>query len=87
MNTIYKYTPYRPGTHSVWLPLGAKILSAGWQNGSIVIWSEVNVSNNPTCRIIAVYGTGWDMSDCDRKFISTVQDPDGFVWHVFEEFP
>lgn len=63
-----------------------KILSAGCQNkDQLVVWVETDdsVRGISTFRV-CVYGTGWDLPDNPGRFIGTVQDGTGYVWHIYE---
>ena len=85
---IYKYTLFTQGGHGatgiVYMPVNAKILSCQMQQGSAVVWAEVNDSQPMISRNFVCYGTGFDLPDRPRKHIATLQDG-GFVWHIFEE--
>ena len=80
---IYKYPLQLAEVQTVDMPKGAKILCAGAQNGSIVIWAMVNPTFPLGGRTIRIVGTGWE-TKAGIKYISSVQI-DTFVWHIFEE--
>lgn len=84
MKTIHKYKPNFVGEISV--PEGAKILTAQLQGTAIVLWAEVETDNFNEDRTFIVVGTGWSLDDepTERTYIATVQEPSGYVWHVFE---
>lgn len=64
------------------LPKGAKILTAQVQNGTIVLWSEVDLDRETEPRPIEIVGTGTVVPK-KSVYISTVQDGP-FVWHLYE---
>ena len=81
MKTIYKYQLASAEENK--MRLRGKILSAGVQNGSIMIWA-VHDDQQPECEVtVSVMGTGHDFVNADdRDFIGTVfLGP--FVFHVF----
>lgn len=89
MKTIYKYTLDITAHQSVKLQSGYKILSAGEQNGQLVLWSVVETDNNPEWITIEVVGTGHEIKEpdplfADWEYISTVQMSNGLVWHIFD---
>lgn len=69
------------------VPFGSQIVSAGYQNGQIVIWVQNDSPDEPaiyTLRYLVV-GTGWpiDSKGYFPVFRGTViAGP--FVWHVFQ---
>lgn len=65
---------------------GGKIISAGLQSGdSLVVWIEIDTSVRGLQQYsVDVYGTGWEMPEDPGRFIATVQDSSGFVWHIYE---
>jgi hypothetical protein len=84
MILIYKYTPDRLGKISI--PMKAKILTAQMQGTDIVIWAEVDTDNFNEDRRFTIVGTGWDLGEepSERTYVATVQEPSGYVWHIFE---
>ncbi|MEE8299474.1 MAG: hypothetical protein V3R67_08870 [Thermodesulfobacteriota bacterium] len=85
MKRIYKYKlgieGGKPG-----IPRFAQILKADFQGHDLMIWAVVDPEDIDTYeREFAVYGTGHDMEERPRKFISTVFI-DNLVFHVFEVF-
>ena len=82
---IFKYTLYGFADQEIEMPKGAKILSAGIQQGKIQVWALVDKHNKIETREFTVFGTGWPMNIKENalKFIQTIFDRD-FVWHVFE---
>lgn len=89
MLTIHKYLcPISgPTSRKIAMPTGAKILTAQFQpDNGLVLWAEVETNNRRTIRCFDVVGTGMELETPSesRKYIATVQEPDGYVWHVFE---
>lgn len=86
MNThIYKYIIW-PDKPTI-MPVGAQILSVGWQRENIVCWALVDIEAYKVKRRLVVYGTGHDMtgSDWTLPFIGTVFTSDAtFVFHIFD---
>lgn len=86
MKTIHKYLLHGTSETKFVAPLGAKILSAGCQGrDTLVVWAEIDADTTHTqvCTVY-VYGTGWDIPDNPGRFIATVIDSSGFVWHIYE---
>lgn len=65
------------------MPEGAEIVSAGSQDGTLVVWAICNPARPRVQRKIAVVGTGWPVPETG-VFIGTVQMTTGLVWHVFD---
>lgn len=85
--SIYKYQIRHEDEQVVMLPKGAEILSVQIQSGVLVLWAIVFTKNETEPRVIEIYGTGSSfptIGQFERKYISTVQDNLGLVWHVFE---
>lgn len=84
MITIYKY--YYNGFEEVTMPQGARILDIQHQDKDIVIWAEIDTHAPIVIRRFEVVGTGHELETPpeSRKYIATVQEPSGYVWHVFE---
>lgn len=85
-NTIYKYPLLGTTRQTIQLPRGARILSAGEQNGTFVLWALVNRRETVTQDTeVLIYGTGHDANQLtdDHKFVDTVRYPNDLVFHVF----
>lgn len=86
--TIHKYRLLL-GTNFVQLPIHCSILSAGEQNGALMMWVRLDPDRPKAEYQIAVVGTGQPVPEDDDdkaiywQFIQTVQVSDGVVWHVF----
>jgi hypothetical protein len=81
---IFKYPLEIIGQQTLVLPLGAQILSVQFQRGVLCCWAIAEEGATSSARIpVRIYGTG---HECDADLITyktTVQDHQGFVWHVF----
>ena len=86
MKAIFKYD----------LPINGQIIEINacikqWldiqnQNGSPKIWAIVDPEGEPEKHLIAAWGTGWGLLlDDEFKYIGTVQDGAGYVWHYFHK--
>ena len=86
MKTIHKYEFGIQKLGSFEIPSGAKILTAQWQFYEVVLWAEVDTDNFSEDRKFIIVGTGWSLDDepTERTYIATVQEPSGYVWHVYE---
>lgn len=65
------------------VPVVREFFDAGEQDGQIVLWAAVDPGNGREEVSFTVVGTGWELPD--GHYRGTVQMPDGFVWHVFEQ--
>lgn len=95
MKMIYKYPMGMEIHHNAViemdLPKGAKILDIQMQGLIPMLWAIVNPKHETRKRTFHVFGTGFEMSDYDKKhydYITTVQQSTvlggPLVWHVFE---
>lgn len=84
MKTIYKYN-ISSTQNTLILRKGAQILSVGYQGLRMMLWAVVDTDAPQQNREVLVLGTGWntDLQE-HHKFIGTLQDNVGFVWHVFD---
>ncbi len=86
MRQVWKFK-LEPGENKIQMPKGTHTLSVGWQDGRVVMWASVPgkplAGDAAEIREFLWVGTGQPIY-WDAKFIGTVQDPDGFVWHIFE---
>lgn len=84
MKRIWKYI-LNPAQPELTMPVGAEIISAGDQHGSLTLWAEVDPDAPRVHRIFQVYGTGFALPEqAHRRHIATVQMGNGLVWHVYE---
>ncbi len=83
---ILKYLLYANAAQTLWLPIGAKILTVQVQHGSPQLWALVDETRVMTEeRIIGVYTTGETFPNNLETYIATFQLEQGaFVFHAFE---
>lgn len=87
MKTIHKYH-IEKSIETIELPIGAEILSVGSQSlEDLFLWAAVDTLETTEMKTFEVFGTGWPMSDEDRRYIGTAHTQTGFVFHIFEKNP
>jgi hypothetical protein len=80
---IYKYKIEDQET--AMMPRDAKLLHVGFQHSHVTVWALVDPEAPLVERQMAVFGTGWEISEKDaERYVGTVQVPYGLVWHVFD---
>jgi hypothetical protein len=84
--TVWKYQLKITDVQTIWLPVGATILSVGMQYGSPTMWALVDPTRANSKREIRIAGTGHVVPQSDAsRFIGTLITEGGaLVWHVFE---
>lgn len=82
MKTIYKYK-IDSGVE-IEEPI-EKILDIQIQNGFIVLWAIVSDRQPKSKILFKIFGTGWEVDDFPGIYLKTVQDYEGYVWHIFAE--
>ena len=82
MKTIYKYK-IDSGVE-IDEPI-EKILDIQIQNGFIVLWAIVSGRQPKSKILFKIFGTGWEVDDFPGIYLKTVQDYEGYVWHIFAE--
>lgn len=87
MKTIFKYNIEITDEQKIDIPIGAELLSAQIQKNAMVIWALVNTSLVKEPVTIKIFGTGNPVSEDNGIYLSTVQAPMGFVWHIFYSKP
>jgi len=83
---VWKYE-LEPGVNEIELPYEAVPLSVGWQGRNVMMWVLVEHPGGRAKdkRKFLWIGTGHKFErHASPEFVGTVQDPSGFVWHVFE---
>lgn len=83
MKTIHKYNIEITDEQKIAMPIGSVLLCAQIQKNALVLWAQVETSIEKEDVKIEVFGTGNPMPDGNRIYLSTVQAPMGFVWHIF----
>jgi hypothetical protein len=94
MITIYKYHLDRDHVHIKSRNAHVlEFLSVQIQHDEITLWALVDTEKPANYADIYVLGTGWNLGTkrepwlTKANFVDTVQDPDGFVWHIFGVLP
>ena len=88
MRSIWKFQFGASNRPALRMPDGAKVLSVQMQDSLITLWAEVDTTAVNEDRFFRVFGTGFDMPremGHSDVYLGTVQDADGFVWHVYED--
>ena len=88
---IYKYPIQLLDQQVLTLPKDAEFLSAGFQDGNLMVWARVLVSDlglsesETEGRSVAIFGTGHSIPPnlADAPHIGTIFDED-MVWHIFD---
>jgi len=87
MKTIWKF-PLEPRNHSaIEMPKGARIIAVQTQQDEVCLWALLDSEEKgKKIRKFAIFGTGHHIADLEgKKYIGTVQQSSGLVWHIFEE--
>lgn len=79
---IQKYTLHITDDIYIHMPHNAVILDIQEQDGSIVMWVDVDPNESIMMRHLKCRDTGMD-SPHDAVYVATVQH-EGFVWHFFD---
>ncbi len=85
--TIWKFPLKIADVQSVEMPRDARILSAQLQDGAVTLWAMVQPAAPRCKRVFWIVGTGHRADHVVVNvfaYISTVQDANGFVWHLFD---
>lgn len=85
MKKICKYElPLRSGLVATIRDEIFQFLEVQMQNGKPILWALADPEatiKEPT--YITSFGTGWEISNDVDKYIGTLQDSEGYVWHYF----
>ena len=84
---IYKYNLNKYGYINISVPKGSEVLTAQIQNGDLVVWILHDTNYNLIEKEFYTAYTDMPFYASNKKYISTVQDNDGLVYHVFEIIP
>lgn len=90
MRTIHKWhlgwgRHVEPLAHvPIEIPHGANILTIQIQDENHVLWTEDVEGAQPEERVFCAVFTGQQVLSKHYKYISTVQDAVGLVWHWYE---
>lgn len=86
MKTVHKFVR-NPWSEDVLMPLGAEILSVGFQQDNFCMWAMVDTDAVVLPRKFKVFGTGHEipveLTD-QMKFVGTGHMDNGLVFHAFE---
>ena len=82
MKTIYKYK-IDSGVE-IDEPI-EKVLDIQIQNGFIMLWAIVSDRQPKSKILFKIFGTGGEVDDFPGIYLKTVQDYEGYVWHIFAE--
>lgn len=86
MITVFKYE-IPPYNGAVKLPVGAEILSVGFQRDVFCMWVKVDTEAETEERNFEAFGTGHEMPynmGADYLFVGTAHMDNGLVFHAFE---
>ena len=85
MKKIYKYElPLCPGVVTTIRNKIFQFLDVQMQNGKPMLWVMVDPEatiEEPT--YIMAFGTGWELPNDADRYIGSLQDGEGYVWHYF----
>lgn len=91
MKIIFKYRLEVADSQEIKLAQGSVILSVQEQHNDIYLWAFVDTDKIPERRVIEMFGTGHELPENilqTHSYITSVQNRDQFVWHIFEnKFP
>ena len=84
MIVIQKYPiAASPGTQTISLPRGARVLTAQSQGAQLMLWAMVDSNVPAETRTVCILGTGDMVPNQPLEYVGTVQEQGGFyVWHV-----
>jgi hypothetical protein len=74
---------YGGGFCIVEMPVGAKVLHVGDQDGELKLWSFVESESEIEERCFLINGTGVRLNLPTGSYVGTVQQG-RYVWHIFE---
>lgn len=83
MKTIWKFPLELKDLQNISIPEGAEILTCAIQSGGVFLWAVVDPSLPLQRREIEMIGTGNQIPEEERRYISTILDG-ALVWHIFE---
>lgn len=84
MKRILKYPLEITDEQDVEMPAGADLLTAQFQDDSLMVWAVVEPDASMSVRRFRIIGTGAAIEGYPGGYLATAQDPQcGLVWHVF----
>lgn len=87
MKAVYRYDLELTDRQEIELPANALLLHIARQTRTphaLSLWVAVDPENVLETRGIALTGTGHSEIEDDFVYISTYQEPSGFVWHFWD---
>lgn len=84
---IYKYILNKYGYTNISVPSVSEVLTAQLQDGDLVVWILHDTNYNLIEKEFYTVYNGMPFYASNKKYINTVQDNDGVVYHVFETIP
>lgn len=85
MVRIFKYDLEVDGICKIINGRFKQILDIQIQNGKPKVWILLDDDCDIKSWAITAIGTGWEMDIIPGKYVGTVQDNCGYVWHYFLE--
>lgn len=67
------------------MPAGAQVLSVGDKHETVCVWALVDVHAPMITHRIYIRGSSHSLSGVEGRYIGTVVQEGGLVWHVFDE--
>ena len=84
MRKIYKYRlPEVPGVVTTIEEKILEVLAVQYQDGLPTLWAIVDPDDKAETAEIMSFGTGWELPNGAEKYLGSVQDYEGYVWHYF----
>lgn len=84
MKVIYKY-PLSLTEENVIEAQFEQLLDVQFQHGQLVAWAIINDRQPKSKILFKIFGTGGEVDDFPGIYLKTVQDYEGYVWHIFAE--
>lgn len=79
---IFKYVLPISGSFNLQMPVGAKVLKVGTQNGLAFLWAEVHPEGDFENIKMYCHGTGHEIPQDGREHVGTVLIQE-WVWHFY----
>ena len=84
MNTIFKYLVDISDYIEIEMPINSDILKFAYQDKKLYVWARVDTELRAGIKHFLIYGTGHRVTKSFDSYIDTVFDPNGLVWHIFD---
>lgn len=83
-NKIFKYQVISyHAIHVINLPNTHNIRNIDFQGQDLMVWAEVNPTDEEFCRVVHVVPTGGSIPTQKTDFLGTVFTENGLVFHVY----